>query len=58
MIPPPVEGSGEEPETLTDDDPIFVSEPGEPGPKGPPGVNLVYLYADKFFSGKTHRRFL
>ena len=35
---PPDEGSGE----LEEPTDTFISEPGEPGPRGPPGVSLRY----------------
>ena len=40
---PPDDGSGE-PEEPTDSEPGYISEPGEPGPRGPPGVSFFVGY--------------
>ena len=44
FVPQPPEGSGDEVETSSEEAPSYVSEPGEPGPRGPPGVYNVMAY--------------
>ena len=50
VVPPPPE---EEPEGSGE--PTYISEPGEPGPRGPPGVTIFLFYQMCSFLRKNFR---